>query len=377
MGLGSGGTGDAGAAHRRAGRPALPCLAVAALILLATPATAEPLRIAAWGADLSRDGPGLLLRDILGDEDPAVEAVAAVLAATRPDVLLLTDMDWDADGAALAALAARLAEEGLDYPHRLALPSNAGLPSGLDLDGNGRLAEPRDAQGYGRFRGQGGFALLSRWPLGEARDLSGLLWRRLPGARLPTVDGAPFPSEDAQAAQRLSSTGHWIVPVEAPGGPLTLLAWAATPPVFDGPEDLNGLRNADELALWARLLDGDLGPAPEVFVLLGDANLDPADGEGFSSDMAAFLSDPRLQDPRPASEGGRAAATPGQAGDPALDTADWREDGPGNLRTHYVLPAAALRVLGAGVVWPLPADPLAEAAEAAGPHRLVWVDLDR
>jgi hypothetical protein len=213
--------------------------------------------------------------------------------------------------------------------------------------------------------------------LGEARDLSGLLWRRLPGARLPTVDGAPFPSEDAQAAQRLSSTGHWIVPVEAPGGPLTLLAWAATPPVFDGPEDLNGLRNADELALWARLLDGDLGPAPEVFVLLGDANLDPADGEGFSSDMAAFLSDPRLQDPRPASEGGRAAATPGQAGDPALDTADWREDGPGNLRTHYVLPAAALRVLGAGVVWPLPADPLAEAAEATGPHRLVWVDLDR
>jgi len=63
--------------------------------------------------------------------------------------------------------------------------------------------------------------------------------------------------------------------------------------------------------------------------------------------------------------------------DPALDTADWREDGPGNLRTHYVLPAAALRVLGAGVVWPLPADPLAEAAEATGPHRLVWVDLDR
>lgn len=305
-----------------------------------------------------------------------MEGVAAILAATRPDVLLLTDMDWDAGGAALDALAARLAAEGLDYPHRLALPPNAGLPSGLDLDGNGRRGEPRDAQGYGRFRGQGGMALLSRLPRGPARDLSALLWRDLPGARLPAVDGEPFPSEEAQAAQRLSSTGHWIVPLEAPGGPVTLLAFAATPPVFDGSEDLNGLRNADELALWARLLDGALGPVPAVPVLIGDANLDPSDGEGLRAGMAALLADPRLQDPRPRSPGAAAAADPSHQGDPALDTTDWPSEGPGNLRTHYVLPAAALRVLAAGVIWPLPGDPLAAAAEAAGPHRLVWVDLD-
>ena len=237
------------------------------------------------------------------------------------------------------------------------------------------LPAPWDAQGYGRFRGQGGLALLSRWPFGEPRDLSALLWRDLPRARLPTVDEQPFPSEEAQAAQRLSSSGHWIVPVETPGGSVTLLAWAATPPVFDGPEDLNGLRNADELALWAGVLDGAFGAAPETFVLLGDAQLDPSDGEGFSRDMAALLTDPRLQDPRPASEGGRTAADPSHSGDPALDTADW--DGPGNLRTHYVLPAATLRRAGAGVLWPMPGDPLLGAVEAAGPHRLVWVDLDR
>ncbi|HVG49498.1 MAG TPA: endonuclease/exonuclease/phosphatase family protein [Rubellimicrobium sp.] len=305
-----------------------------------------------------------------------MEGVVAVLAATHPDILLLTDMDWDGDGAALSALAERLGREGLDYPHRLALPTNAGLASGLDLDGNGRTGEGRDAQGYGRFAGDGGMALLSRWPLGEARDFSTLLWRDLPGARLPTRDGQPFPSPEAQAAQRLSSDGHWVVPVETPDGPLALLAWDATPPVFDGPEDMNGLRNADELALWSRVLDGAFGPPPERFVILGDANLDPLDGEGLRAEMAAVLADPRLQDRRPASEGGRLAGGTGQAGDPALHTADWPEEaGPGNLRVDYVLPSAGLRVSAAGVAWPPPGDPLAEPAAAAGLHRLVWVDL--
>ena len=92
--------------------------------------------------------------------------------------------------------------------------------------------------------------------------------------------------------------------------------------------------------------------------------------------MAALLADPRLQDPAPRSDAARLVSDATGAGDPALDTVDWPEDGPGNLRTSYILPAAPLRVTAAGVVWPFPNDPLAEAAEAAGPHRLVWVDID-
>ncbi len=341
------------------------------------------IRVAAFVAPLSRDGPGLLLRDLLGGEDQAAEAALAVIAAAEADLLLLMNLDWDEGGAALGALAARLAERGLDYPHRLALRPNAGRPTGLDMDGDGSLGTPRDAQGYGRFTGDGGMALLSRWPLGAPRDLSGLLWRDLPGARLPQGNGAPFPSQAAQDAQRLSTTGHWVVPVAAPGGPLAVLAWAATPPVFDGPEDMNGLRGADELALWLRLLDGALGPEAVPggrFVLLGLSNLDPADGEGLRADMAALLADPRLQDPRPASEGGRDAADPTHRGDPALDTADWPGaeapgGGPGNLRVTYVLPSADWGVAEAGVLWPSPGASLAEEAAAAGPHRLVWADL--
>ena len=57
-------------------------------------------------------------------------------------------------------------------------------------------------------------AVLSRLPLGEVRDFSAFLWADLPGAIPPQVDGQPFPSAEAQAAQRLSSVAHWDVPVE-------------------------------------------------------------------------------------------------------------------------------------------------------------------
>jgi hypothetical protein len=160
-----------------------------------------------------------------------------------------------------------------------------------------------------------------------------------------------------------------------------LMVWSATPPVFDGPEDRNGLRNRDELRLWTAVLDGALGAPPgEHFVIAGNANLDPADGEGLREAMAAFLADPRLTDPLPLSAGGAAAADPAQAGNPALDTADWAETGPGNLRVSYVLPAAVWEVTGSGVLWPAADETAALSAEdlvAAGPHRLVWVDLRR
>ena len=334
-------------------------------MLAAGAAQAETLRIATFAAPLSRDGPGLLLRDI-GRDDDQIDAVLAVIASADPDILLLTDFDFDLDGIALSAFADRA-----DYPHSFSLAPNSGVMTGLDLDGNGRLGEARDAQGYGRFSGDGGLAVLSRHPIGAGVvDLSTLLWRDLPGATLP--DGEP---DEVQAVQRLSSTGHWIVPVDAPGGPVTLMAFAATPPVFDGPEDRNGLRNRDELRLWTYVLDTD--GAPPHAVILGNANLDPVDGEGYPDAMLAVLGDPRLVDPKPASAGAVLAADPSHRGDPALDTADWPSDGPGNLRVSYVLPTSDWQVSGAGVVWPAPDDPFAETVVAAGPHRLVWVDVTR
>lgn len=353
-------------------------LAPSLALSLAAPAAAESLRLAFFATELGRKGPGLLLRDIQSGTDPQAEAVAAVIAAAGPDVIALSGIDYDADLRALAALAERVAAAGGGaYPHRFALPPNSGLQTGIDLDGDGRAGGPGDAQGWGRFAGAGALAILSRLPpaVEEVADLSALRWADLPGS---LIEGAGLTPE-AREVQRLSSTGHWQVPALLPDGRrLTLLLWSATPPVFDGPEDRNGRRNHDEAALWLRHLDGALALPPPAapFVLLGNANLDPADGDGRREALAALLADPRLQDPKPAGDGGRAAANPGHAGDPASDTVDWPENpGPGNLRVVYLLPSAGLAVTGSGVFWPGPDDPLAATVARASRHRLVWVDL--
>jgi hypothetical protein len=319
-----------------------------------------------------------MLRDILKKE-PDVMAVTGIIADVAPDVILLTGFDWDLDGHALAALATLVDAEGLVFPYRVAYMPNAGMATGLDLDGDGRRGGPRDAQGYGEFAGQGGMALLSRLPVdeGASRDFSAFLWHDLPGA---------IPPEGTPAGQRLSSVGHWDLALTLPDGQaMRLWAWHATPPVFDGPEDRNGRRNHDEAAFWLRYLEGALPLAPDgaPFVLLGDANLDPVDGDGRPEALEALLNHPQVSDPRPRSDGGAAAAArdggenAGHRGDPGLDTADWR-DGPGepgNLRVDYVLPSSAWRVTGAGVWWPAEG-PEAERAAVASRHRLVWVDVE-
>lgn len=340
----------------------------AALAVLALPAGAETLRVATWNVGLDRKGPGLLVQDLAGGTDPQIAAVVRVLAALDADVILLTSVDYDRGGVALGLLAEALKAKGSDYPHRFAVRPNTGMQTGLDVDGNGRAGDARDAQGFGLFSGQGGMAVLSKLPVDEAaaRDFSAFLWRDLPG-------GLSLDPPELAAVQRLATTGFWDVPVETASGPLHLLAWHATPPVFDGPEDRNGRRNNDEAAFWGLFLDGKLPMAPPdaPFVLLGDGNLDPADGDGLREGIAGLLANPALQDPKP--RGGEDRSDPGQAGDPGLDTVLY--DDLGRLRLDYVLPSAGLGIVGSGVMWPPVSDPPWPELTAASHHFPVWVDI--
>jgi len=361
-------------------------------IAVARHAAAETIRVATWDVGLTRDGPGLLLAELGKAPEADLAAILVVIRSVRPDLLLLTGFDHDLHGKALAAFAGRLAEgpDAIDYPHRFTAPVNAGRPSGFDLDGDGLVMGPADALGWGKFPGQGGMAVLSRLPIeaGAARSFRLLRWEAFDRATLPVrADGSAFPSAEARAAMPLSSRAPWDLPVILPGGGrLHLLASNPTPPLFDGPEGFNRLRNRDEIGFWAAYLDGEafaddegrVAPlaADAAVVLVGNLNTDPADGAGDRTAIAALLAHPRLSDPRPASAGAAAAASPGHSGDPALDTADWREaGGPGNLRVDYVLPSAGLAIAAAGVVWPGAGEVLAAEATAASAHRLVWVDI--
>lgn len=304
-----------------------------------------------------------MLRDITRNDDQT-RAITQVVIHIAPDILVLQGVDYDADLLGIAALRDSFAESGLTYPHLFALQPNTGLPTGLDMNGDGYLHDAEDAQGFGKFRGTSGMAVLSRWPFGEVQDFSALLWRDLPEAQLPEVAGAPFPSTEAQTVQRLSTTGHWVLPLLHPDGALTLMLFAAGPPVFDGPEDQNGLRNADEIRFWQQYLAGALGtPAKAPFVLLGGANLDPEKGEGRHDAIQSLLNDLRFQDPL-------AEAGP---------TVDWREPQPGDLRVDYLLPSADIKVHASGVFWPKPPDPstalLMFKKARASRHHMVWADI--
>ena len=97
-------------------------------------AEAIEIRIATYAAPLSRDGPGLLLRDISGGGDAQIQAVTRVIDHVSPDILLLTDIDFDAGGAAIFAFSQALETP---YPYLFVRRPNSGFQTGLDLDGDG------------------------------------------------------------------------------------------------------------------------------------------------------------------------------------------------------------------------------------------------
>ena len=315
-----------------------------------------------------------------------------------PDVVVLNEFDHDASGAALDAFAERLG-----YPYRLALPSNTGVPSGRDLDGDGRSDHSpgsreygADALGYGTHPGQYAIAVMSRLPLDEAgvRTWRELRWRDVPDGRLPRDHYG-----DAAGVLRLSSKTHAVVPVRTGRGTLNLVLAHPTPPGFDGPEDRNGRRNHDEVRLLRDLVDPSRGgylvddagrpgglAGGASFVIAGDLNADPEDGDARAG-IRDLLASPLVQDPAPRSAGAVEAATrqgganANQSGDPALDTADFSDGEVGNLRVDYVLPSADLTVAGSGVFWPAEGEPGYDLVGPGYPavssdHRLVWVDID-
>ncbi|WP_372012596.1 endonuclease/exonuclease/phosphatase family protein [Pseudoxanthomonas sp. 10H] len=380
--------------------------------------TPTTLRVATYNTSLYDDTAGGLVRRLEAG-DPGARKIAAVLQQVRPDLVLLNEFDYDAGGRAADLFQRRYLEQpqpgggaALHYPYRYFAEVNTGVPSGLDLDRNGTVGAAgaaaagnagtdrdrgNDAWGYGLHPGQYGMLVLSKHPIdtGAVRSFRLLRWASMPGARRPLdpKTGQPWHDDATWAQLRLSSKSHWDVPVRTPGGTVHFLGSHPTPPVFDGPEDRNGARNADEIRLWEAYLSpeaqawlcDDAGrcgglPASARFVIAGDLNNDPVDGDGRHEAILGLLEHPRvLRMATPRSEGGaetaRAYAAKGllRRGAPEHVTGDF---GPraGAMRLDYVLPSTGFELRGSGVFWPASNDPAAAIADGSD-HHLVWVDL--
>jgi endonuclease/exonuclease/phosphatase family metal-dependent hydrolase len=118
-------------------------------------------------------------------------------------------------------------------------------------------------------------------------------------------------------------------------------------------------------------------PAAAHFVLAGDLNADPDDGDAAEGAIAALLTHPRVAaDFVPRSQGAvETAKRHGieRHGDVASHTGDF---GPrtGTMRLDYVLPSRSLTVRDGGVFWPQQGERGADWC-AASDHRMVWLDL--
>ena len=383
------------------------CVLVAACVRVNVhgPRAAAGVRIATYNTSLYDEAAGGLVRR-LESGDPGARNIAAVLQRTRPDIVLLNEFDYDAAGRAVdlfqrdyLAIAQAGGGAPLRYAYRYLAPVNTGVPSGLDLDRNGTVGgagreRGNDAWGYGLHPGQYGMLVLSRYPIdtGAVRTFQLLRWSAMPGVEPPRIQatGEPWYRPEVWSQLRLSSKSHWDVPIRTPAGVIHLLAAHPTPPVFDGPENRNGLRNRDEIRLWAEYLGtgdkswlcddrGHCGglPSDAHFVIAGDYNADPSDGDGVPGAIAQLLEHPRVDArviPRSAGATERALQRGiARRGDIAAHTGDFGPNS-GTLRLDYVLPSRGLQVVGSGVFWPRADEPGADIV-AASDHHLVWIDI--
>lgn len=350
----------------------------------AVPAKQGDLRVATFNTSLYRNNEGDLEAMLSVPGNLRVENVAEIIQRVDPDMILLNEFDYVASGAAVQALKTNYLEVGqngaspISFPYTYIAPSNTGIDTGLDLNDNGTLGEADDAYGYGTFPGQYGMAFLSKYPIDTeaVRTFQLFKWDDMPGNLLPT----DYYEQDEIDILRLSSKNHWDIPVNVGGKTVHVLCSHPTPPVFDGAEDRNGKRNYDEIGLWADYVsesgndyiyddNGLTGGLPGIprFVVLGDHNADPDEGDGVAGAIQQLLDHTKVDGAFVPESAGALE----QEGD-ATDTATF------GLRADYVLPSNyGFAIEDGGVFWPETTDPEFSLVHGTGTsdHRLVWLDL--
>jgi hypothetical protein len=367
------------------------------------------VRFSTFNASLNRNLPGQLVADLSTPNNAQAATVAEIIQRVRPDVLLINEFDFAPQALVLFQdnylSVPHNGAPAIEYPHRYIAPSNTGIPSGFDLNNNGVVSGPDDAFGFGFFPGQFGMAVYSMHSidLSAVRTFQDFLWKDMPGALLPDDPNTAAPADWYSTAElnvfRLSSKSHWDLPIQIGKKTVHFLVSHPTPPVFDGLEDRNGTRNHDEIRFWADYISpgrsgyiyddagvlGGLKPG-ELFVIAGDENSDPLDGDSIPDSIQQLIEHPLVNTKLTPSSLGAVEQSALQGGanathrsDPAFDTADFADSTPGNLRADYVLPRKNMKIIDGRVFWPLSTDPLFSLVGTfpfpSSDHRLVWIDV--
>jgi hypothetical protein len=296
---------------------------------------------------------GVRTRDLLRSDARRVKALAEIIQRVRPNILVVSGIDRDDEGApdvppnAPPGLnASRFVDRYLAVPQAKGLiplnyetfmpVTNSGQPSGMDLDHSGSIesawvdpaegatataqenaARARysgDCWGPGAYPGQRGIAVLvdPRLSIDRAsiRTIRLMPWDYMPASSLAMDDrtGKPawYTPEEAKTI-RLASTCLVDVPVKVPNG--SVLHVISTLPTEIGGHDeqqRRARRNRDEIRLLTDYIEGqgyivdDAGRGGGLepgasFVVLANLNATPGDPAGYRDPIAhdLFIS-PRL-----------------------------------------------------------------------------------
>lgn len=388
----------------------------------------DDLRIATFNVSMHREASGELAKDLQAGDAPQIIGIAEIIQRANPDILLLNEFDqvydeqnkFDRETTEKSIRdfisnylkipqAKNLAS--LNYPYFFVSPSNTGLASGIDFNNKYAPSKIESNFGFGAFPGQYGMVILSKFPIQEnrVRTFQKFRWQDMPSAYLPMVINSDnkltsFYSEEALAVFRLSSKTHIDAPIQVPGfGTLHLLASHPTPPIFDDGTattypsknaiDWNGLRNHDEIRFWADYIDPQKNryiyddkewdknnkkpnkpsggfKGGERFIIVGDLNADPNDGDASFNAAKQLTSHPLINNTlAPSSLGAAEQVTSGS--NTETKTANF------NLRADYALPSkAGWELEKAWVFWPRKSDKEMRLLDVSD-HRMVVVDMKK
>lgn len=363
-----------------------------------------------------------------------IRNVAETIQRTRPNVFLLAEFNNDGEGKDMKAIegfhdnylayAQNDQLKPISYQFRKNIATNTGKPSGFDLDNNGKATNiQNDAWGFGNYYGQYAFAVFSQFQIDEnnIRTFQNFKWKDMPGeTNLKIVkcdDPTKIPagkscddnwySDEAWEQFPLSSKNHADLPIiiPTPSGEQVIhfLVSHPTPPIWANAANHNVIRNHAEIEFWKDYIESDnymyddkgiTGglAAGSKFVIAGDLNADPIQGDGDLTAINDLQKSPLVNihatigSQTPTSKGGPECfdldiCTGDNKNTPYIDHITSKS----GLRLDHVIPSENLTVTDSGVFWPASNEDgyhlvydkeLGNSKGVSSDHRLVWVDFD-